>query len=119
MPGQIVHFELPSAETDRAAGFWGGLFGWQIGPSAMEGHDYRMFQASDSLGGAVMPSDKAGQGPIVYFDTDDIDASIAKVRELGGTAGDKQPVPTHGWFAACTDTEGNAFSLWQADENAA
>ena len=56
---------------------------------------------------------------IVYFDTEDIDASIAKVRELGGTADDKQPVPTHGWFAGCKDTEGNAFSLWQGDENAA
>jgi len=106
MPGQIVHFELPSANVDREAGFWGGLFGYQIGPSTMEGFDYRMFQASESQGGAVMPSDKAGQGLIVYFDTDD-------------TAGDKQPVPTHGWFAACSDTEGNAFSLWQADENAA
>jgi len=119
MPGQIVHFELPSANVDREAGFWGGLFGYQIGPSTMEGFDYRMFQASESQGGAVMPSDKAGQGLIVYFDTDDIDASIAKVKELGGTAGDKQPVPTHGWFAACSDTEGNAFSLWQGDENAA
>ena len=56
---------------------------------------------------------------IVYFDTDDIDASIAKVRELGGSADDKQPVPQQGWFAGCKDTEGNAFSLWQSDSNAA
>jgi Predicted enzyme related to lactoylglutathione lyase len=41
------------------------------------------------------------------------------VRELGGTADEKKPVPTHGWFAVCSDTEGNSFSLWQADENAA
>jgi predicted enzyme related to lactoylglutathione lyase len=119
MPGTIVHFELPSADADRAAGFWSGLFGWQIGASMMEGFDYRMFQASENQAGAVMPSDKAGSGVIVYFDTDDIDGSIAKVRELGGTADEKQPVPTHGWFAACRDTEGNPFSLWQPDANAA
>jgi predicted enzyme related to lactoylglutathione lyase len=41
------------------------------------------------------------------------------VRELGGSAEDKQPVPTHGWFAPCKDTEGNSFSLWQGDPNAA
>ena len=41
------------------------------------------------------------------------------MRELGGTANDKQPVPTHGWFATCTDTEGTNFSLWQADDSAA
>ena len=59
-----------------------------------------------------------GVGPVVYFDTDDIEASIAKVRELGGTADEKQPVQTHGWFAACKDTEGTSFSLWQGDESA-
>ena len=119
MAGEIVHFEVPAADADRASGFWSGLFGWNIGGSAMEGFDYRMFQVSDKLGGAVMPSDKPGSGVVIYYDTADIDASIAKVRELGGTADDKQPVPTHGWFAACKDTEGNPFSLWQGDSNAA
>ena len=41
------------------------------------------------------------------------------VRVLGGTADYKPRVPPHGWFAGCKDTEGNAFSLWQGDENAA
>ena len=56
-------------------------------------------------------------GTIVYFDTDDIDASIAKVRVGGGTSGDKQPIPHVGWFTHCTDTEGNNFSLFQSDES--
>ena len=80
--------------------------------------DYRMFQNAEDQGGAI----SAGQEPgnlRVYFDTDDIDATIAKVRELGGEADDKMAVPTHGWLAACRDTEGNAFSLWQGDESAA
>jgi predicted enzyme related to lactoylglutathione lyase len=119
MAGKIVHFEVPAGDADRASRFYGELFGLQIGDSVMEGFDYRMFQTAEDQGGAVMPSDKAGSGLIVYLDTDDIDASVAKVRELGGTADDKQPVPTHGWFAACKDTEGNEFSLWQADSNAA
>jgi predicted enzyme related to lactoylglutathione lyase len=28
-------------------------------------------------------------------------------------------VPSMGWFAACKDPEGNAFSLWQTDSSAA
>jgi hypothetical protein len=119
MAGKIVHFEVPAANADRASGFYSGLFGYEVGASAMEGFDYRMFQSAEDQGGAIMPSETAGSGLIVYLDTDDIDASVAKVRELGGTADDKQPVPTHGWFAACKDTEGNSFSLWQADTNAA
>jgi predicted enzyme related to lactoylglutathione lyase len=117
--GEIVHFEVPAGDVDRAATFWSGLFGLEIGPSAMEEFDYRMFQASPGQGGAIMASDKPGSGLITYHATDEIEASIAKVRELGGTADDKKPVPTHGWFSACTDTEGNSFSLWQSDPNAA
>jgi uncharacterized protein len=119
MAGKVVHIEIPAGDADRASAFYSGVFGWNIGASAMEGFDYRMFQVGENEGGAVMPSDKAGSGLIVYMDTNDIEASIAKVRELGGSADDKQPVPTHGWFSACTDTEGNPFSLWQGDPNAA
>src|SRR5258707_291879 len=119
MAGKIVHFEVPSADADRASAFYSGLFGYEIGPSMMEGMEYRMFQQAEDQGGAIMQSEASGSGLVVYLDTDDIDASVAKVRELGGSANDKQPVPTHGWFASCKDTEGNSFSLWQADSNAA
>jgi len=119
MAGKVVHIEVPAGDVDRASGFYSGLFGWEIGASVMPDFDYRMFQTAEDQGGAVMASDKAGSGFVVYLDTDDIDASVAKVRELGGSADDKQPVPTHGWFAACTDTEGNKFSLWKSDPNAA
>ena len=122
MGKKIVHVEFPAQDADRAQKFWEGFGEWTLSvPEGMGEFDYRMFQASDDQGGAIYPA-MEGQSPgsvIVYFDTDDIDASIAKVRELGGTAEEKQPVPTHGWFAPCKDTEGNAFSLWQNDSNAA
>jgi predicted enzyme related to lactoylglutathione lyase len=70
-------------------------------------------------GGAVYPSEElAGKGLVVYHGTDDIDASVARVREHGGEAEDKSPIPHVGWFARCKDTEGNAFSLFQSDESA-
>ena len=39
------------------------------------------------------------------------------MRELGGEAEDKTPIPHVGWFSHCTDTEGIAFSLFQSDES--
>jgi len=117
MAGKLVHVEIVASDADRAVGFWSGVFGWQIGDSVMEEMDYRMFQTADDQGGAIYPGDNPTL--IVYFDTDDIDASVAKVRELCGSADDKQPVPSMGWFARCKDTEGNSFSLWQADPTAA
>ncbi len=118
MAGKVVHVEIGAADVDRAQGFWSGVFGWEVGPPMSPEMDYRMFQSAEDQGGAILASDQQGN-ITVYFDTDDIDASLAKVGELGGEAGDKTPVPTHGWFAACRDTEGNAFSLWQGDESAA
>jgi uncharacterized protein len=118
MAGEIVHYEIAAADADRAQAFWSGLFGWSFQGSGMPEMDYRMAQITESAGAAIYPGpDKVGH-PIVYHNVDDIDASIAKVKELGGSAGDKMPVPTHGWFAACKDTEGNSFSLWQADSSA-
>jgi predicted enzyme related to lactoylglutathione lyase len=66
----------------------------------------------------VFPSNERTGHPNYYFLVDDIDASVARVRELGGHAEEKGPVPGHGWYAACRDSEGNAFHLWQGDTSA-
>lgn len=113
MAGKIVHFELPSRDTERAKAFWGGAFGWEFGdPMDME---YWLTQTGEGQGGAIYKDEK--RGLTVYFDTDDIDATLAKVVEQGGTAGAKAPIPNVGWFAHCTDTEGNDFSVFESDES--
>jgi predicted enzyme related to lactoylglutathione lyase len=117
MPGKLVHVEIAAADADRAQGFWAGVFGWEVQPTVSPEVDYRMFQNADDQGGAIVGGGEPGT-LTVYFDTDDIDATLAKVSEQGGEAGDKTPVPGFGWFAACRDTEGNAFSLWQSDQSA-
>ncbi len=117
MAGKLVHVEIGAEDADRAQRFWSGVFGWQIGPPMSPEMDYRMFQTGEGQGGAIFPSEERGSLR-VYFDTDDIEGSRAKVQELGGQADEKQPVPGYGWFAACRDTEGNSFSLWQSDEGA-
>ncbi len=111
MAGKLVHFEVPASDSGRAREFYSGLFGWQFQPPFGD-MDYHLTE-----GGAVMGSENVGH-LVVYFDTDDIDASVAKVRELGGEAADKQPIPGVGWFSGCSDIEGNAFSLFQSDESA-
>ncbi len=111
----ITHFELPAGDTKRALGFWGGLFGWKF--QSWEGPvEYHMVDGGEP-GGAIYPSQGGETGLRVYFLTEDIDASVAKARELGGTADDKQPIPTIGWYSHCKDTEGNTFGLFQSDES--
>ena len=43
-------------------------------------------------GGAIRPAN-GQQGLLVYFGSNDIDASVARVRELGGEASDNQEIP--------------------------
>ncbi|MGZ4291972.1 MAG: VOC family protein [Gaiellaceae bacterium] len=118
MAGKVVHVEIGAADADRAQGFWSGVFGYEVGPPMSPEMDYRMFRTGEDQGGAIVGAGEPGN-LTVYFDTDDIDATLAKVRELGGETEDKMPVQGYGWFAACRDTEGNAFSLGQGDESAA
>lgn len=116
MGKKVVHVEFPAQDVDRAERFWEGVGGWSIEDAGMPGIEYRMFQDGDQ-GGAVYPT-MGEPGPIVYYSSDDIDADLAKVRELSGDAEDKQPIPGIGWFARCKDSEGNPFSFFQSDESA-
>jgi predicted enzyme related to lactoylglutathione lyase len=119
MPGKLVHFEVPAKDTGRAKSFYGDVFGWSFNDSGMPGMDYNLTQAGGEPGGAVYSHEDAFDGIFVYFDTDDIDGSVQKVRDAGGEANDKGPIPGIGWFSHCKDTEGNDFGLFQSDESVA
>ena len=118
MAGHMVHLEIPAGDTAKAREFWGSLFGWQF--QAFEGapSEYLMTRFSETTGGAIFEAHGDKRGTRVYFDVDDINTGIARVKELGGEAGEGMAVPSMGWFATCTDTEGNDFGLWQTDPNA-
>ena len=117
MAGQPVHVEIPASDTAKGREFWGGLFGWQFqefpGP-----FEYHMARISDQAGVAITNMEEGKQGLRTYFDVDDINASVARVRELGGEGGDPAPVPGMGWFSVCKDSLGNDFGLWQIDTSA-
>ena len=116
MGKKVVHVEFPAKDLERGKKFWEGVGGWKIEDSGMPGMQYLMWQEGDQGGGVY--SMEGMSGTTLYLGSDDMDADIAKVRELGGEADDKQPIPNIGWFARCKDSEGNEFALYQSDENA-
>jgi predicted enzyme related to lactoylglutathione lyase len=117
MSGQIVHIEIPADDTAKGQEFYGSLFGWEFqaypGPS-----EYLMTEISKGTGGAITNMEPGKKGTRPYFEVDEINAGGARVRELGGEAGDAMPVPNMGWFVTCKDPHGNAFGLWQTDTSA-
>jgi hypothetical protein len=60
------------------------------------------------------------QAVINAIDVASVDEYCEKVIAAGGTITvPKMAVPTMGWVAYFTDTEGNTHGLWQTDPNAA
>ena len=118
MATQIVHFEIPADDTGKAREFWGSLFGWQFEAYPGGPNEYHMTRISDQTGGAITDMEPGKQGARAYFSVEDINAGAARVKELGGEAGEPMPVPSMGWFAVCKDTVGNDFGLWQNDTSA-
>jgi predicted enzyme related to lactoylglutathione lyase len=116
MGKKVVHVEFPAQNVDDVQRFWEGVGGWEIKDAGMPGIDYRMWGEGEQ-GGAVYPPMGDEKGPVIYYGSDDIDADIAKARELGGEADEKQPIPGVGWFARAKDPAGNSFSFFQSDES--
>ncbi len=114
MAGKLRYIEIAAEDAERAHGFWSGLFGWRFNATPGE-LPYSMAEG-DGFGIGLYRSDD----PAIwaYFHVDDLEASARQVEELGGRVADKGPVPGVGWYARCTDTEGNRFGLFQTDEGA-
>jgi len=114
--GDIVHFEINSKDPQRAKKFYSSVFGWKYKDSDIPGIEYYIIDGV-TPGGAINPQTDPSttKALTIYFGTDNIDASLKKIRDAGGKVEEKQPIPGQGWFAGCTDPDGNAFSLFQSD----
>ncbi len=114
----VVHIEIPSADDDQAKAFYSALLGWEAQAIPM-GPDftYTMFNTGVDLGVALSPLGE-GMNPgdvLIYFHSDDIDADMARVPELGGTVIlPRQEVPGFGVLGMFLDPTGNRVAFWQS-----
>ena len=118
----IVHVEFPATEPKAAAGFYTELFGWKH--EEFQG-GYWMFDTGNNSGGGYNPVGTSGLFEVkpgevlVYVNTDDIEASLAKAEQLGGkTIAPKTPIPGMGYYAVFSDPTGNKVGLYTNDPQA-
>jgi uncharacterized glyoxalase superfamily protein PhnB len=103
--GDLYYFTIPVPDLAKAQAFFGAVLGWQFA-EPQTGH---ISNIAAPPGGMRPSVDDAGR-PQLYFVVDDIQAAVAKVRELGGTSA--EPVLYEsGWTADCVDDQGITFSL--------
>jgi uncharacterized protein len=113
-PGALCWNELGSPDVDASAAFYQDLFGWTTAP--MEG-DMPYLVISTAAGrsnGGIRPPMPEGAPPfwLVYFATDDLDGSLAKASEHGGSVlmGNTDIGIAH--IGIVADPQGAAFALY-------
>ena len=115
--GRFVWYELMTTDSNAAVAFYGETVGWKT-QSLGEGGDYRLWVASQGPLGAVMTLPEAakvtGAPPrwISNVTVSDVDATCAKIKELGGRV-DKEPksIPDVGRFAVIADPQGASIAI--------
>lgn len=115
MPNTLVWNELQTRDVAGAKSFFSAVLGWTYDsdPSG-----YVMCKAGDRIQAGIMQLDESwGEVPnnwSVYFMVEDLTASVAKVKELGGnilvppTAAGEM-----GKFSVVQDPQGGAFTIMQ------
>ena len=118
MPHSIVHIEFSTQDREESGKFYADLFGWNI--QQMPEMNYAMFEPGEGIGGGLNPvQDDYPAGTVtVYVGTDDIDATLAEVEQLGGkTLVPKSEIPGQGWFGMFADPTGNTIGLFTGMES--
>lgn len=121
-PGTFCWVELYSNNVDRDGKFWLETIGWKadnhdMGPMGM----YTVFKtdadAKSGVGGMMgMPPNLKGAPNfwLMYLATNDVDASTAKAKALGGKVKmEPMDIPNIGRFSVFEDPTGAAFALYK------
>ena len=118
---RVIHFEIPAGDPERAANFYRKVFGWKIEkwPGPME--CWMVSTGAEGTpginGGLLKNTDVKTTTNTIGVDS--VDGAVEAVTKAGGKlVMPKTPIPTVGFFAYLTDTEGNLFGVMQADANA-
>ncbi len=108
--------DLGVDDFDRAARFYSELFGWEIqrGPEEFGGYTSCTKDGRDVAG--LMPKMEADQPSVwtTYLASDDLDVTMAKVRDSGGNVlTEPMDVADLGRMALAVDPGGAVVGFWQ------
>ena len=109
----IVHIEIPTKDAKASAEFYQKLFGWHM--ETVEEMNYTMWDPHEGPGGGFSNIDEnVKPGDVhIYVNSEDIEADLKKVAELGGTVlQEKMEIPETGWFGMFKDPTGNTIALY-------
>jgi predicted enzyme related to lactoylglutathione lyase len=115
-PGALTLNQLNTSDPEAAGRFYSDLFGWQVEPLEEVDQPYWRISNQGTLNAGMMNLPPDGEAPphwLVYFATEDLEASTRHISERGGeVVVPPMPVPA-GRIAVTRDPQGAYFALWQ------
>lgn len=113
-PGALTWNELYTPDQDASAQFYAGLFGWRIEAMEDAPMPYRMIEtAAGTSNGGITTMLGVPTVWLVYFGTDDIQASCGRAGDLGGQVRHGPVDIGWGQIAVLTDAVGATFALFE------
>lgn len=116
MVNRVVIFEIPIDDPDRAGPFYRDAFGWTATPIGEDGYWELTTGEPPGVGaeGALTVRESAPEGVLVYVGVEDIQQTLDKVTEAGGTVERaREEIAGIGHWALFRDSEGNLLGLFE------
>ncbi len=85
MAHPVIHAEIRSADPDATRAFFTDLFGWTYSDGAFPGYTFVDTGVPDALPTAISPLQGAGDAVLFFVGVEDVDATLERAVELGGT----------------------------------
>jgi predicted enzyme related to lactoylglutathione lyase len=114
----IVHIEIPSNNHGKAKSFYNKLCGWDVEEVPFADDSIYTSFKTGNVDVALSDMDDNNQAGdvLIYFQSDDLDADIAQVKDLGGTVVlPRQDVDGFGSLGIFLDPMGNRVAFWQSN----
>ena len=117
-PGNVTWIDLMSGDPEGSRRFYGSLFDWSFEIGGPESGGYAMCKLGGKNVAGIGGKPPGAEMPTAwtpYLATDDLDRTIAKVKEAGGQVPmGPMDVMEEGRLAIMMDPTGGALGLWQA-----
>lgn len=122
----VIHFDIPTDDSERARAFYESAFGWQTTQLGPEMGDYvlaytvetdeetRMPAKRGAINGGLHARTEEDKSVKLTILVDDVQEAARKIEVAGGTIlGEPVELPGVGLFVSFLDTEGNVGTINQ------
>jgi uncharacterized protein len=117
---RVIHFEIPTDNPARTSKFYAEVFGWkfELWPGPQPYWLINTGTEGPGINGGMLP--RTPLGAVNTIGAASVDDTLKAVEASGGkVVMPKFAVPTIGWLAYFSDTEGTVFGVMQTDPAAA